>query len=239
MTKSNFKNCLAVTLKQEGGWSDNAKDPGGATMKGVTLATYRRRRPNATKQDLRNITQAELEEIYLSDYWLPIKGDTLETGVDLAVFDYGVNSGPQTARNQLLKVVGGTPVQTIKKLCAKRLGIYQTFKTWKTFGKGWARRIAEIEATAVSWALGATASAKPVLQQEAKSASATAKKQATGAVGTATGSSLGSGAVVDNSDQWAGIAVGGVLIVGVLVVIYLVWRAHVNSERAKAYQGVA
>ncbi|MCH3765079.1 glycosyl hydrolase 108 family protein, partial [Campylobacter coli] len=71
MTKSNFKNCLAVTLKQEGGWSDNAKDPGGATMKGVTLATYRRRRPNATKQDLRNITQAELEEIYLSDYWLP------------------------------------------------------------------------------------------------------------------------------------------------------------------------
>ncbi|TIR75325.1 MAG: hypothetical protein E5X15_20035, partial [Mesorhizobium sp.] len=30
----NFARSLALVLKSEGGWSDNAADPGGATMKG-------------------------------------------------------------------------------------------------------------------------------------------------------------------------------------------------------------
>lgn len=36
----NFAPALALALKSEGGWSDNPADPGGATMKGVTLAKY-------------------------------------------------------------------------------------------------------------------------------------------------------------------------------------------------------
>ncbi len=40
--KKNFKDSLDYVLKHEGGWADNPKDPGGVTMKGVTLATYRR-----------------------------------------------------------------------------------------------------------------------------------------------------------------------------------------------------
>ena len=37
----NFDTCLAFTLKEEGGYSDNPADPGGATNMGITLATYR------------------------------------------------------------------------------------------------------------------------------------------------------------------------------------------------------
>ncbi len=40
--KRNFKKALKHVLVHEGGWADHPKDPGGATMKGVTLATYRR-----------------------------------------------------------------------------------------------------------------------------------------------------------------------------------------------------
>ncbi|MCP8894345.1 hypothetical protein KYK29_05335 [Shinella daejeonensis] len=51
MTALNFVACLNETLKWEGGWADHPKDPGGATMKGITLATFRRwcrRRPSRT-----------------------------------------------------------------------------------------------------------------------------------------------------------------------------------------------
>ena len=37
----NFDICLAFTLKEEGGYSDNPADPGGSTNMGITLATYR------------------------------------------------------------------------------------------------------------------------------------------------------------------------------------------------------
>ena len=49
MAKDNFAACLAQVLLSEGGWSDHPADPGGATMKGITLATYRKYRPGATK----------------------------------------------------------------------------------------------------------------------------------------------------------------------------------------------
>ena len=40
--KKNFKSALEHVLVHEGGWADHPEDPGGATMKGVTLITFRR-----------------------------------------------------------------------------------------------------------------------------------------------------------------------------------------------------
>jgi len=38
--RDNFPACLAEILKHEGGWADHPQDPGGATMKGVTIGTF-------------------------------------------------------------------------------------------------------------------------------------------------------------------------------------------------------
>ena len=68
--KTNFKDSLKHVLVHEGGWADHPKDPGGATMKGVTLAVFRRHYgEDKTKDDLRNISDADLENIYRSGYW--------------------------------------------------------------------------------------------------------------------------------------------------------------------------
>ena len=75
--RQNFERCLACTLKEEGGWSDDPHDPGGATMRGVTLATYREYHPGASKDDLRHISDTDLQHIYRHGYWEPIKGDEL------------------------------------------------------------------------------------------------------------------------------------------------------------------
>ena len=167
--KGNFAASLEAVLAHEGGWSDHPSDPGGATMKGVTLATYRRYRPGATKQDLRNISDADLQRIYRDGYWNAIRGDELPAGLDYALFDFAVNSGPSRAVTYLQTIVGAapdgkmgpltlaaiakhSPVTLIGDLCSHRLAFLERLSTWPTYGKGWVRRVAEVRLLATRMA---------------------------------------------------------------------------------------
>jgi lysozyme family protein len=157
--KDNFDKSLRLVLKHEGGFVNHPRDPGGATNKGVTIATFRRMiDKNATVADLKNITDAQLSSIYRKGYWDKVKADQLPSGLDYAVFDFGVNSGPGTAVKYLQRALGVKvdavigpqtiaaanavgATETIRKLCAARLAYLQGLKTWTTFGKGWSSRV--------------------------------------------------------------------------------------------------
>jgi len=237
----NFANCLAVTLGYEGGWSDHPSDPGGATMKGITLATYRRYKPGATKTQLRNIPAKDVEAIYRAGYWDTVNGDRLAAGVDLATFDAGVNSGPARAKQWLMASIGGPDHETVKKLCARRLGFMRSLAIWKTFGRGWSRRAAEIEARGVAWALARTASpaqTREQLAKEAAAANARSRTQTVGAGTAGTATTAGSGDALFNpqhASQIAGWVLGGLLAAGTLIVAVLIIRAIIHRQRASAY----
>lgn len=241
----NFANCLAVTMGYEGGWSDHPSDPGGATMKGITLTTYRRYKPGATKTQLRNIPMKDVEAIYRAGYWDTVNGDRLAAGVDLATFDAGVNSGPARARSWLMASIGGPDHETVQKLCAKRLGFMRSLAIWNTFGRGWSRRVAEIEAKAVAWALAkstSTAQAREQLGKEAAAASSRSRTQTAGAGTAGTATTAGSGDALLNpqhADQIAGWVLGGLLTVGAVVAAILVIRAIIHRQRASAYAAEA
>jgi lysozyme family protein len=241
----NFQNCLAVTLGYEGGWSDHPSDPGGATMKGITLATYRRFKPGATKTDLRNISNETVAKIYRTDYWDKVGGDRLAAGVDLATFDAGVNSGPGRARQWLMAAIGGPDHDTVKRVCAKRLGFMRSLAIWNTFGNGWSRRVAGIEAKGVAWALAQStdpARARAQLTKEANAASATSKKQTAGASAAGTATTAGGSDALfnpDHVDQIAGWVLGGLLAAGGVVAAILIIRAIIHRQRAAAYAAEA
>lgn len=164
---SNFQRALSRVLKHEGGYVDHPKDPGGATNRGVTLATFRRYvKPKGTKADLRAITDEQVATVYYKHYWAAVHGGELPAGVDYAVFDLAVNSGPARAARFLQRVVGATedgrigpatlaavrtadPTDVIARLCDARLAWLRTLKTWPTFGKGWERRVTEVRHDAV------------------------------------------------------------------------------------------
>ncbi|MCA0338462.1 MAG: hypothetical protein LCH99_01865 [Proteobacteria bacterium] len=169
----NFAKALSLVLTHEGGWADHPKDPGGATMKGVTLANFRRYvKPNATKDDLRKITDQQLATVYRRFYWDAVAGAELPDGIDFAVFDFAVNSGPARAAQYLQKVVGVAqdgkigpatikatkavlPATVIHRLCDERLAFMKRItskgkRLWDTFGKGWDRRVKEVRAEALS-----------------------------------------------------------------------------------------
>lgn len=154
---SNFPPSLKRVLQSEGGWSDNPKDPGGATMKGVTIATYQRYiNKNGTKADLRKITDEQLRTVYKRQYWDAAGCDHLPVGLDFAVFDFAVNSGPGKAKQYLAKVPGGAG--TIDAYCDARLAYMKRIKDrqgrslWKTFGKGWQRRVDAVRSEAKTMA---------------------------------------------------------------------------------------
>lgn len=167
---SNFNQSLVFVLQSEGGWSDNPADPGGATMKGVTLAVFRNLiDPDATKTVLRNITDAQLNTVYHKSYWNVIRGDELPSGVDYAVFDFAVNSGPGRAAKYLQSVVGANadgsigpatlaavakiaPATIINHLMDQRLAFLQRLDGWSTFGRGWSDRVATVRARALKMA---------------------------------------------------------------------------------------
>ncbi len=164
----NFKPCLEFVLAHEGGWSDHPRDPGGATMKGVTLSTYMGYLGRkASKEELRNITEQHLEDIYKVLYWDKVKCDGLAAGVDLVVFDMAVNSGVARSAKILQRCVGAVPdgvigpktMDLVNGIPAKdiiikfsdgRENFYKTLPTFDTFGKGWLRRTKECEDTALA-----------------------------------------------------------------------------------------
>lgn len=241
--RENFKPALKFTLRYEGGFVNHPKDPGGATNKGVTLATFRRYQPGATVAQLKAIPDAMVERIYRDGYWQEARCDDLSAGVDGATFDYAVNSGPGAARKALNAVVGGPPADTVKKLCKRRLAVYRTFRHWKTFGKGWTARITAGEALWVRWAL-AKAQEPAVVAEQLEEESAAARKKATAQKNGAGGAAAGGGGAVatdqaTQADQIAGWLLAGGVVLVVLVVGWLAWRAYVNGQRARAYRAEA
>jgi len=159
-----FETCLSETLKWEGGWSNHPQDTGGATMRGVIQRVYDawRERQGLARQTVRKITDDELNAIYRENYWQLVRGDELPEGLDLCVFDYGVNSGPSRSVSHLQEVLGikvdgnmgpvtiaavnaSDPVEIVKKLCERRRKFVRQIKSYPTFGKGWNRRIDGIE----------------------------------------------------------------------------------------------
>jgi len=167
-----FVKCLAKVLESEGGFSNNPKDPGGATMKGVTQRVYDvyRKRNGLATASVRNISNAELTNIYRSNYWNEIHGDDLQKGVSYVVFDGAVNSGPSQSAKWLQRAlnvdddgkIGPKTLAAAKKvknvaslindICDQRLEFLKDLPTWGTFGKGWAARVENVRALGKKWA---------------------------------------------------------------------------------------
>lgn len=99
---------IPIVLKAEGGFVNDSKDKGGATNKGITLTTYRSFFGNSKSiEDLKNISDAQVQTIYKIGYWDKIKGDLI-TNQSVANFiaDFAVNSGSVRAIRYVQTILG-------------------------------------------------------------------------------------------------------------------------------------
>lgn len=90
-----FEQALKFVLKEEGGFVDNPRDPGGATNKGIIQNTYNTYRTNKSLplRSVRDIEDHEVSDIYQSVYWIPAHCAELKTRIGICHMDWSANHG--------------------------------------------------------------------------------------------------------------------------------------------------
>ena len=154
----NFDQAFNILLKHEGGFSDHPADPGGKTRFGITEAVAREA---GYRGDMRELPLDLAKRIYKDRYWDAVRAEELPAAVRYAVFDAAVNSGPRQAIRWLQRAVGvrddgiigpitlgavraADPERLLRRVLAQRLRFMTGLSNWPAFGRGWARRIADL-----------------------------------------------------------------------------------------------
>mgnify|MGYP001025901793 FL=1 len=168
MSAENYDKCLETILHHEGGYVNHPEDPGGETNMGVTKRVYE---DFGGTKDMKDLEFDDVAPIYKKNYWDRVKGDHLPIGLDLCVFDFGVNAGTGRSAKYLQSLIGTTVdggigpntlqavdayveevgiEEAIRGFQQKRQDFYESLDTFKTFGRGWTRRVDETTELAIS-----------------------------------------------------------------------------------------
>lgn len=240
--------------KYEGGYGWDKADPGGPTNFGVTcfdLAEHRGQKMTtmaAWVKPVHDMPRAEAEDIYRTKYARSVHFDDLSPGKDTVLLDYGVNSGigrPIRVAAALLKVpASGTMTDQlvsainaadanwfIDAVCTERLHFMHQIRggsAWKSFGKGWGARVADLNTYSKHVASGTKLPA-PIAPDLSQTFSAKSKanhddpnltKNTTGGA-IAGGAGAGTAAHASGIPYWAiGLIIGTVVIAGVVYAVY-------------------
>ena len=165
----NFKACLDLVLKSEGGWTGAQGlkgDPGGETNFGVTKRVWEEYVGHPV-ESLKKLTKEEVAPLYELKYWRPCYGEVLPRGLDYVVFSMGVNAGPGRSIKLLQSAIGCVPdgsigpttrslisasntATLIAKFSEARREYYKSLKTFPIFGKGWLNRVDKEESEALN-----------------------------------------------------------------------------------------
>jgi hypothetical protein len=122
-----------------------------------------------SRDDVMGLERDEAAAIYKAQYWTAIRAEEWPAGLDLALFDNAVNSGPRQAVRDLQRALGlvadgiigpitsaainARPASDIvAALCATRRARLAGLPQFSRFGRGWTRRIQRVERQARSLA---------------------------------------------------------------------------------------
>jgi lysozyme family protein len=154
----NFRDCLELVLKHEGGFVNHPKDPGGMTNLGVTKKVWEDWIGHEVDEKaMRALTPALVAPMYEMKYWRTSYCEKLPRGLDLLVFSMAVNAGSGRSVKLLQDAIGVVAdgvigpktmakineanVETlIDKFSEARTAFYKGLKTFPVFGKGWLNR---------------------------------------------------------------------------------------------------
>lgn len=170
-TDTAFERALAIVLLHEGGFVNHPEDPGGMTNLGVTRKTWEgwTGKP-ASEAVMRGLTREKVRPLYRARYWDAVAGDRLPPALALCLFDFGINAGPPRAARLLQELVGVAQdgaigpatlaavqqratrdgaASLVRGYQQARRAYYRSLRTFPTFGKGWLRRVDEVETAAL------------------------------------------------------------------------------------------
>jgi lysozyme family protein len=270
MATTNFAYCERTVLVFEGGKVDNPNDPGGRTNEGVIQRVYDgwRRRKNLPLRSVYEMEAAERDDIYRNQYWDAVRGDELPAGVDLAVFDGAVNSGPAQATKWLQRAldvaadghIGEATLRALEectdidglivRICARRLAFMQSLRTWGTFGSGWAKRVAAVQRASLHLAQGNVSDTAATVDgghvkarlTDAKPVPQTATPDAAatggGLTATLTQANDAIAPLADKSEHIAMLFTAMTALGVVVTIVGIVWGIYARKRRAELHDSL-
>ena len=166
-----FEKAFTIVVGEEGGFGADPRDPGNwtggrcgigacrGTKYGISAASY-------PLVDIAGLSLESAKAIYQRDYWNAVRGDELPPPLAMLVFDSAVNNGAGQAVRWLQSaagahvdgIMGPQTIEAVEKATAMelmsefqsvRLVFMAGLPTWRTFGRGWARRICRLPYEAI------------------------------------------------------------------------------------------
>jgi lysozyme family protein len=130
--------------RKDGGYTNDASDPGGETKWGISKKAY----PDI---DIKSLTKEEAFLIYERDYWLKAGCDKMEKALAIAVFDSAVNCGVGRTRSWLVeleKEKERNPQRSARWMIQRRTQYYLDLVKRKPalnkYIKGWLNRVNDL-----------------------------------------------------------------------------------------------
>lgn len=152
-------------IGHEGAFTKDPRDPGNwtggrmnvgklkGTKYGISAAAY-------PTLNIEALTLDDAREIYFNDWWLQFAADYLPPAMIFQMWQFAVNAGPGNARRALQHAagvaedgkIGPITVAAIQhadlndmlmRFNAHCIRHYTSLTTFKDFGKGWVRRVAD------------------------------------------------------------------------------------------------
>ena len=164
---ADIKNLIPFILKWEGGFANDPTDLGGATNKGVTIATYeayckKKGLPRPSVADLKHISDAHWRDIIKTMFWDKWRADDIHSQKVANIADGIVGNKTLSAVNfadpdQLFEAIFKERVKFINGIVSrsvvayeKKIGRKATEKellkyTQKRFLSGWMNRLNDIK----------------------------------------------------------------------------------------------
>jgi lysozyme family protein len=262
MSAATYEAAMIRVFADEGGYTNDPVDPGGATNWGITIIDARKYwKADASPDDVKSMPKSVASDIYRKHYANPMRYDDLPAGFDYSVLDAAINSGVGRAPAWAGKALGipvksisdvvgpanaaADKVSVIQKYWAVRLAFLKGLSTFWRFGKGWTRRVTNGEAAAVKMWLtfGAALSAADTKKRmdaeagKAKTQASTASRAATASGTVGAGSAASPAAPVDGFVMsWeVKVLVLSLAALAIMIAIYFIKQALIHKQRADAY----
>ncbi len=111
-----FEKAFELLIEDEGGFVNDANDPGGATKYGITKKTYELFvGRSVTILDMKALTLDVAKEIYFKNYWNPLSCEYInETPIAICIFNTGVLHGLVPAAKTAQRVASLHSAATLK-----------------------------------------------------------------------------------------------------------------------------
>jgi lysozyme family protein len=167
----NFENCDAFTDAEEGGFTNNAADPGNWTGGKVGLGILKGTNHGIAAADHPGVDIAGLTAsqaaLLRQPYWYQVNGNPLPFGVDLMAYDQAVNSGAKRSaliiegllgtaqdgvlgQNDIAAICATDPAALIERIGQAQISFYRGLPTFPQFGTGWTSRVTRRMAAALA-----------------------------------------------------------------------------------------